>query len=88
MTGLTESGLTIGSPPCTERGLRTGEVRERPVYPPLSRRVWVGVDPDTQSLGSNVLPPDLRPRQEKALLRGEAVDRGGLPCGRGFSIAA
>src|SRR5687768_242710 len=50
-------------------------VRERAVRPPAPRRVWIGIDANHLILRCDVLPPDLRPCQEEALLRRKSVDQ-------------
>src|SRR5437762_4071549 len=49
-------------------------VGQRAIRSPLTRRVRIGVDANALRFRRDVLPPDLRPRQEESLLRRKAID--------------
>src|SRR5256885_15617360 len=59
----------------SESVLKFGEVRQRSHATPAGRGVWVHDDLLAHVLVGGLGAPDLREREEEALLRGEAVDR-------------
>src|SRR5207248_6185593 len=56
------------------RRLELGHVAQGAVDAPLRRRVRIRGDEESHELRSIELAPGLRPAEEKALLRGEAID--------------
>src|ERR1035437_2729189 len=61
---------SLAPPGCPE----LGHVAQWPIPPPFRWRVLVGTDLPTEELRPGDLAPHLRPSEEEALFRGEAVD--------------